>query len=343
MRLAVIGAGAVGRSVVELAGEYGHEVVAVADSSSAVVADGDGSVGDGDGGTAGVGSAGTAGGLDPEALVTRKAETGVVGDGDPADALAADYDVLVEATPTTLGDAEPGFSHVRTALERDRHAVLANKGPVAERHADLRALARDSDGDVRFEATVGGAIPAVSTVEDVEPGHVTAVRGVLNGTANFILTRMAAEGLDYDHVLAEAQDLGVAEADPSFDVDGTDAALKCVILANVLSFGAADDPADAREFTLEDAEVEGIRDVPGSALRLAAEDGRTVRLIGEATGGTVRVAPRLVPENGTLAVSGTQNIVQIETSHAGRLNISGLGAGGPETASAVLSDVGRLG
>ena len=343
MRLAVIGAGAVGRSVVELAGEYGHEVVAVADSSSAVVADGDGSVGDGDGGTAGVGSAGTAGGLDPEALVTRKAETGVVGDGDPADALAADYDVLVEATPTTLGDAEPGFSHVRTALERDRHAVLANKGPVAERHADLRALARDSDGDVRFEATVGGAIPAVSTVEDVEPGHVTAVRGVLNGTANFILTRMAAEGLDYDHVLAEAQDLGVAEADPSFDVDGTDAALKCVILANVLSFGAADDPADAREFTLDDAEVEGIRDVPGSALRLAAEDGRTVRLIGEATGGTVRVAPRLVPENGTLAVSGTQNIVQIETSHAGRLNISGLGAGGPETASAVLSDVGRLG
>ena len=336
MRLAVIGAGAVGRSVVELAGEYGHEVVAVADSSSAVVADGDG-------GTAGVGSAGTAGGLDPEALVTRKAETGVVGDGDPADALAADYDVLVEATPTTLGDAEPGFSHVRTALERDRHAVLANKGPVAERHADLRALARDSDGDVRFEATVGGAIPAVSTVEDVEPGHVTAVRGVLNGTANFILTRMAAEGLDYDHVLAEAQDLGVAEADPSFDVDGTDAALKCVILANVLSFGAADDPADAREFTLDDAEVEGIRDVPGSALRLAAEDGRTVRLIGEATGGTVRVAPRLVPENGTLAVSGTQNIVQIETSHAGRLNISGLGAGGPETASAVLSDVGRLG
>ena len=153
---------------------------------------------------------------------------------------------------------------------------------------------------------------------------------------------MAAEGLDYDHVLAEAQDLGVAEADPSFDVDGTDAALKCVILANVLSFGAAGDPADAREFTLDDADVEGIRDIPGSTLRLAAEDGRTVRLIGEATGETVRVAPRLVPENGTLAVSGTQNIVQIETSHAGRLNISGRGAGGPETASAVLGDVGRL-
>ena len=326
MRLAVVGAGAVGRSVVELAGVHGHDVVAVADSSSGVVADG----ADSDG-------------VDAEAVVTRKAEADIVGDDDPADVLAADYDVLVEATPTTLGDAEPGFSHVRTALERDRHVVSANKGPVAERYGDLQALVADSAGDLRFEATVGGAIPAVSTVEDIEPSHVTAVRGVLNGTANFILTRMAAEGLDYDHVLAEAQDLGVAEADPSFDGEGTDAALKCVILANVLSFGGADDPADAREFTLADASVEGISDVPGSALRLAAEDGRTVRLIGEATGETVRVAPRLVPENGTLAVSGTQNIVQIETTHAGRLNISGRGAGGPETASAILGDVGRLG
>ena len=327
MRIAVIGAGAVGRSVVELASEYGHEVVAVADSSSAVVADGTKSRG---------------AGVDTDAVVARKAERGIVGDDDPDDALAADYDALVEATPTTLDDAEPGFSHVRTALERDRHAVLANKGPVAERFGDLRAVVAESAGGLRFEATVGGAIPAVSTVEDLEPGHVTAIRGVLNGTANFILTRMAAEGLDYDHVLAEAQDLGVAEADPSFDVDGTDAALKCAILANVLSFGAADAPEDAREFTLDDAEVKGIRDVPGSALRLAAEDGQTVRLIGEATDETVSVAPRLVPKNGTLAVSGTQNIVQIETSHAGRLNISGRGAGGPETASAVLGDVGRL-
>ncbi|WP_121821742.1 homoserine dehydrogenase [Halostella salina] len=314
MKLAVLGAGAVGRSVVELAGEYGHTVTAVADSGTAAV--------DPDG-------------LDAAAVVDRKEREGVVGDAAPEDALAAEYDALVEATPTTLDDAQPGFGHVRAALERDRHVVLANKGPVAERYGDLRALKRESAGDVLFEATVGGAIPVLSTIADFGPSKVTAARGVLNGTANFVLSRMAAEGLDYEHVLAEAQDLGVAEADPAFDVNGTDAALKCVILANVLS-------DDDVEYSLDDAAVEGITDVPGSALDLAAEDGRTVRLIGEASADGVRVGPRLVPANGTLAVTGTRNIVQLETEHAGRLNVSGRGAGGPETATAVLADVGRL-
>ena len=311
MRLAVVGCGDVGTSVLELAGEHGHEVVAVADSTGGVVDDG---------------------GLDAGDVLSRKRSRGVVGSGDSEAVLDADYDVLVEATPTTLGDAEPGFSNVRHALQRDRHVVLANKGPVAERYDDVRALEADFAGTVLFEATVGGAIPVLSTVADRD-GRVTAARGVLNGTANFILSRMAAEGLGYEHVLAEAQDLGVAEADPSFDVDGTDAALKCVILANVLY----DDG-----YTLADAEVEGIADLPGSALELAAEDGRTIRLIGEVSDGEVRVGPRLVPENGTLAVSGTLNIVQLETERAGRLNISGRGAGGPETASAVFADVRRL-
>ena len=311
MNIAVLGAGAVGTSVVELAGEYGHDVVAVADSTSAAVDDD---------------------GLKTEAILEAKRSGGRVGDAAPEAVFDAPYDVLVEATPTTLGDAEPGFSHVRRALEADRHVVLANKGPVAERYEDVRALEVDSAGTVLFEAAVGGAIPVLSTIADLN-GQVTAARGVLNGTANFVLSRMAAEGLGYEHVLAEAKDLGVAEADPSFDVEGTDAALKCVILANVLYEGT---------YTLEDAEVEGIADLPGSALELAAEDGRTIRLVGEVSDGRVRVGPRLVPENGTLAVSGTLNIVQLETTHAGRLNISGRGAGGPETASAVLADIGRL-
>jgi homoserine dehydrogenase len=313
MNLAVLGAGAVGTSVATLADEYGHTVTALADSSGAAI---------------------DAAGIDVEEALDRKETEGVVGDSDPEDALAGDYDVLVEVTPTTLGDAEPGFGHVRAALERDRHVVLANKGPVAERYGDVQALATESAGEVRFEATVAGAIPAIATIEDFGPDQITAVRGVLNGTANFILSRMATEGLSYEHVLAEAQDLGVAEADPSFDVEGTDAALKCVIVANVL--------ANGREFTLDDATVDGIHGLPASALELAREDGRTIRLIGEVDGEQVRVGPRLVDETDALAVSGTRNIVQFETRNAGSLYTSGRGAGGPETASAIFADIGRL-
>jgi homoserine dehydrogenase len=331
VRLAVFGAGAVGSSVATLAAEYGHEVVALADSSSAALDSDDTFDSDTDG-------------IDPAAALARKREGAGLGPNDPSDALAVDYDVLVEATPTTLGDAQPGFGHVETALDRDRHVVLANKGPVAERYADVRALEADSEGSVLFEATVGGAIPVLATVSDLGAARVDAVRGVLNGTANFVLSRMAAEGLGYEHVLAEAQDLGVAEADPSFDVQGTDAALKCVILANCLREANCGDVSELREreVTLEDAEVAGIEEIPASTLDLAAEDGQTVRLVGEATRDGVRVGPRLVPENGTLAVSGTRNIVEIETEHAGQLAISGRGAGGDETASAILSDVGRL-
>jgi homoserine dehydrogenase len=314
MKLAVVGAGAVGSSVVELAGEYGHTVTALADSRSAAV---------------------DAEGIDVESVLEHKRTEGVVGAEAKTAALEAEYDVLVEATPTTLGDAEPGFGYVRTALERDRHVVLANKGPIAERYGELQDIAAASDGEIRFEATVGGAIPILSTITDFDAKHITAVRGVLNGTANFILSRMAAEGLGYEHVLAEAQDLGVAEADPSFDVEGTDAALKCVIIANVLAEGD-------HEYTLDDATVEGIHELPASALELAKADGRSIRLIGEVSSDTVRVSPRLVPEDSALAVSGTRNIVQLETTHAGRLNISGRGAGGPETASAIFADIGRL-
>ncbi len=314
MRLAVLGAGAVGSAVAELAGEYGHTVTALADSQSAAV---------------------DPEGIDTERALDRKREEGVVGDGDPEHAVDGSYDALVEVTPTTLGDAEPGFGHLRAALERDRHVVLANKGPVAERYGEVRDLAADSEGSIRFEATVGGAIPVLSTIEEFGPDQVTAVRGVLNGTANFILSRMASEGLGYDHVLAEAQDLGVAEADPTFDVEGTDAALKCVIVANVL--------ANGRELSLEDAVVEGIHKLPTSALDLAQEEGRTIRLIGEVENGSARVGPRLVPDDSAMAVSGTRNIVQFETTHAGSLYTSGRGAGGPETASAIFADIGRLG
>lgn len=312
MRLAIMGAGAVGRAVAEEAPGRGHTVTAWADSSGAVTA---------------------AEGIDVTAALDQKTTGESIGRAEPEAALEAPADVLIEATPTTLGAAEPGYSHAVRALEQDRHVVLANKGPVAQRYRELTQAAAQSAGALRFEATVAGAIPVMATLEDIGPDRVNRVTGVLNGTATFVLTRMAAEGLDYDHVLAEAQDLGVAEADPSADVEGTDAALKCAIIANVLEDGG---------WKLDDVTVEGIDAVPQSALQLAAEDDQTIRLVGEVGPEGVRVGPRLVPTTSPLAVSGTRNAVVIETASAGRLTLTGRGAGGPETASAIFADLTRL-
>ncbi|MDR9412118.1 MAG: homoserine dehydrogenase [Haloquadratum sp.] len=314
MRLAIVGAGSVGRAVLAHAPRRGHSVVAVADSSSAAV---------------------DADGLDAEAVLAQKAAAGQVGSAEVDALFDAPYDVLVEATPTTLGTAEPAFGHLERALTADRDVVLANKGPVAERYAELQALAEASAGRVRFEATVAGAIPVMATIAAYGPTEVTGVRGILNGTANFILSRMASESLAYDHVLAEAQELGVAEADPSFDVDGTDAALKCVIIANVLAQGD-------RVYQLADADVTGIAAIPTSAHQAARDAGMTIRLIGEVGAEGVRVGPRLVPHADPLAVTGTENIVRLELAGAGPMHLAGRGAGGPETAAAVLADIARL-
>lgn len=313
MKLGVIGAGDVGTAVLELADEYGHTVIAFSDSESAVIDEE---------------------GIDTEAVASEKRAGNPIGQENPGTALSTEYDVLVEATPTTLDDAEPAFSHVQMALERDKHVVLANKGPMALRYGEVRDLQRESAGTVRFGATTGGALPIITTIEDIGRSHIAAISGALDGTANFILSRMAVEGLDFDHVLAEAQDLGVAESDPSFEAGGVDTALKAVILANVLW--------DDDEYTLADAEVNGISGLSGSMLDLAREDGWTIRLIAEIAEGSIRVGPRLIGENSPIAPAGSSTAVQIETAHAGPLNLSGRGTGGLETATTILSDVNKL-
>jgi homoserine dehydrogenase len=312
MKLAILGVGSVGKTVAQLSEEYGHSVVAMADSKNAIV---------------------NPTGVDVGVALEQKSNQMPLGDASLEDVFESNYDVLIEATPTTLKSAEPAFSHIKMALETDRHVVLANKGPVAERFEELQSIADGSKGTLRFEATVGGAIPVLSTIEDINPKTVTSVKGILNGTSNFILTRMAAKNLSYSHVLSEAQELGVAEADPIFDVGGIDTALKCVIISNVLSGGG---------FRLSDAEVEGIQHISNHALNLADKSGLTIRLVGEATREGVNVAPMLVPKTEDLAVEGTQNIVQIATEHGGILSLAGPGAGGDPTASAIFLDLQRL-
>ena len=312
MKLAILGAGSVGRAVAQLSEAHGHSVIALADSRNAIV---------------------DSRGVNVSEALEHKMNQIPLGDSSLEDVFECEYEVLIEATPTTLESAEPAFSHIKQALEADRHVVLANKGPVAERFEDLQVIADESKGDLRFEATVGGGIPIMSTIEDIGPRNIESVKGILNGTSNFILTRMAAKNLSYGHVLAEAQELGVAEADPTFDVGGIDTALKCVIIANVLSGGG---------FSLSDAKIEGIQHISNHALNLSDSYDLTIRLVGEVAQGEINVAPTLVSKMSDLSVGGTQNIIQIQTAHAGVLTLAGAGAGGGPTASAIFLDLQRL-
>jgi homoserine dehydrogenase len=242
-------------------------------------------------------------------------------------------DVFVELTPSNLQTGEPGRTHIRAALERGIPVVTANKGPLLRHYDELTTLAREKGVPFRFEGTVAGSIPTLNLHEFCLPGNpVTRIDGILNGTSNYILTRMAEEGLGFDEALTEAQELGYAEADPTADVDGHDAAAKLVILARHV-LGA--------RTTFEDVKREGIRAISAAAISLARKEGYSIRLIAsvDAATGRASVAPRLVPKGSSLDVGGSLNVVRLTTAHAGAFTISGKGAGGTETATAVLSDL----
>lgn len=261
-------------------------------------------------------------------LLAKRQQVGVV---DALEKLRPD--VFVELTPSNLQTGEPGASHVRSALERGIPVVTANKGPLLRHYEALTSLARERKVPFRFEGTVGGSIPALNLHEFCLVGNpVTRVDGILNGTSNYILTRMAEEGLGFEEALKEAQELGYAEADPTSDVGGHDAAAKLCILANAV-LGV--------RVRFEDVRREGIQSITAAAIRLAEKEGYAIRLVAsvDAASRTAAVAPRLVPHGDALNVRGTQNVIRFTTAHAGAFTISGKGAGGRETATAVLSDV----
>jgi len=243
--------------------------------------------------------------------------------------MRVDHDITVEVTPTNIIDGEPGLMHIREALKRGRHVVTSNKGPLVKRFNELMRLASDHRVMLRYEATVGGAMPMINLVREALTGsRVLNIVGVFNGTCNYILTRMTEEGLDYDHVLSEAQDMGIAEADPTYDVMGIDTACKVVILANSVF---------KQNVTLNDVDVTGIIKITADALRLAKERSYSVKLIGDVKG--LKVSPMMVPAGHPLSVGGTLNAASIATDNAGEITVTGKGAGSIETASAILSDI----
>ena len=242
-----------------------------------------------------------------------------------------DADVVVEATPTKIIDGEPGLSHMLLAMEKGRHVVTSNKGPLALKFSELKDAARKNQVKFKFEASVGGAMPIINFAKETLSGDkIYAIEGILNGTTNYILTRMSKEERPFETVLREAQEIGIAEADPSYDIDGIDTACKLVILANTIMGIKA---------THKDVSTQGIRKITPEAVKLAKEDGYAIKLIGEVKNSHLEVSPRLVPVNHSLNVEGVLNVALFKTDIAGDITIIGKGAGAIETNSAVLSDL----
>ncbi|MEM2926312.1 MAG: homoserine dehydrogenase [Candidatus Bathyarchaeia archaeon] len=241
-----------------------------------------------------------------------------------------DADVLIEATPTNIKDGEPGLSHIQTALKLRRHVITTNKGPLALALPALMELADYNRVLLRFSGTVGAGTPILDFAKKCLIGdRILAVQGILNGTTNYILTRMSEEGVSFETCLAEAQRAGYAEADPSMDVDGYDSACKLVIIANYVMGIRA---------TLKDVKIEGIRKVSTQDIQKAARLGRVLKLIASIDG-DLKVQPMEIPRTSPLCVGGTLNAVTFTTRYSGEQTIIGRGAGGPETAVAILRDL----
>ncbi|MEM2108976.1 MAG: homoserine dehydrogenase [Candidatus Odinarchaeota archaeon] len=241
---------------------------------------------------------------------------------------------LVELTPTNVETSEPGYSHIRTALEHGMNVVTANKGPLALYYPELMELARQVNRKILFEATVAGAIPVFNLVRNtLRANRILSVKGILNGTTNYILSRMTSEKLPFKTVLKEAQKLGFAEADPTYDIDGIDAAAKLVILSNALL---------KQKCRFKDVNRQGIRDITPEAIELARKDGFLIKHLATNEDGVLEVAPRLVEVGSPFAVSGSLNVVKLQTDLAKDLTLIGRGAGGVETASSVLNDILEL-
>lgn len=245
-------------------------------------------------------------------------------------------DTIIEVTFTNIKTGEPALTHIKTALNAEKNVVSTNKGPVVKLASDLKKLARSKNVFYGFEGVVLSGTPAINLAKSTLAGNViTGFKGILNGTTNYILTRME-EGMTYDDALKKAQELGYAEADPTSDVEGLDALGKVVILTNVVL---------EKKMNWQDVEIKGITEITKEDIEKAKSEGKRYKLIGSAEiqeGGTVKakVWPEKLPLNDPLAgVSEATNALTYFTDELGPVTIVGPGAGRRETGFALLIDL----
>jgi len=328
MRIILVGCGVVGKSFArilihreaELVKDYGFHprVVAIVDKEGAAI---------------------NPKGLDLKKMLSLNVEKGTVAAsreyGRPA-MLALDViesveaEAMVEVTPTNIKDGEPGLSHIKTAFKTGKHVVTTNKGPLALALPALTELANYNKVYLRFSGTVGAGTPVLELAKKCLLGdRIVSIRGILNGTTNYILTEMDEKRITFQQSLEQAQKLGYAEADPSMDVDGLDAACKLVIMANWIM---------NKKVTLKDVSIQGIRNVTLKALEEAAKKNCTIKLVGSIND-NLKVKPTEISRHDPISVGGVLNAVTFVSEFAGEETIIGRGAGGMETASAILRDL----
>ena len=328
MRLVLAGFGVVGQSFArlimaqekELALTYGlvAQVVGIMDSSGWLIDEH---------------------GIDLKKALKAKKESGGVAKGRRQEAAKGadvikglEAEVLIEATPTNFKTGEPGFSHMKAAFESKKHVVTCNKGPLALAYYALHELARHNGVQLRFSGAVGGGTPVLDFGKTCSTGdQLIGIRGILNGTCNYILTKMESEGLAFEEALDGAKREGYAEADPSLDIDGYDSAVKLVITANHLQLSKAG---------IRDVKVRGIRGISSKDVVKAKKEGRAVRLIASFSPEEgLTVGPTLIEREHPLCINGANNAVEFDCEYSGPKVIIGKGAGGPETASSLLRDL----
>ena len=243
----------------------------------------------------------------------------------------SEAEVVVETTPTNFKDGEPGLSNIRTALANGKHVVTANKGPLALAMPALLELADHRGRQLRFSGTVGGGTPFLDFAAKCMPGErIIRIRGILNGTTNYILTRMENASLTFEKALGEAQKKGYAEKNPTNDVEGFDTAAKVVIIANwVLK----------KKYSLRNLDITGITKVTLEKLKQAQASSAKIKLIGRIEESSASVAPEKVPTVDPICVPDSLNALTFSTEHAGDITLIGPGAGGERTASAIVRDL----
>ncbi|MDO9508977.1 MAG: homoserine dehydrogenase [Thermovirgaceae bacterium] len=244
-------------------------------------------------------------------------------------------DIITEATYTDLKTGEPGVTHIRTALDRGIHVVSTNKGPVSIALPELMELAEKNGVSYFFEGVVMSGTPTMNLAREALAGcDITGAMGIVNGTTNYILTRME-EGMPYGEALKKAQELGYAEADPTGDVEGWDAAVKVQVLAKVLM---------GEPIRVEDVDRTGITGITSGDIEAAAKRGARIKLIAEVRRENgilvAKVAPKEIPLTHPLAgIMNATNAITLVTDHLGEVTIVGPGAGRVETGQALLADL----